>query len=29
MNKLDAQAELSKQHDIIKSHPYRVNFNSQ
>lgn len=29
MNKLDAQAKLSKQHDIIKSHPYRVSFNPQ
>ena len=25
-NKLDAQAKLSKQHDIIKTHPYRMNF---
>lgn len=25
-NKIDAQAKLSKQHDIIKTHPYRTNF---
>lgn len=28
-NKLDAQAKLKKEHDIIKTHPYRTNFNPE